>query len=352
MFLLLAAALAQPPVEVPPPKADPPKPKVEAPKPPAGPPEFEVQFTDGGNIRVVILEPMAAVTTKFGRLDIPFADLKKVDFGFRYPAGVEAKVSEAVAKLGAPAFRDREEAEKELLAQKEFALAAVRRAAKGGDPEVVRRAEPLLKRLLALVPEDRREVRDHDIVETTDFTVKGRLELSGLKVKTKQFGEATLRVDEVKAFRTLAAVGAAREVEVAAAQYGKQGWQAWLDTGSDVTADGSLELTATGTLDLAPQQQPGQFQCGPAGYPQMMVQGPPVQPIQNGMAMRGGMINRQFLSGTLVGKIGPAGMPFVVGLELKQAKPGVAGRLFLAIAPSSWGQDPTGSYKVKVKVGE
>ena len=53
--------------------------------------------------------------------------------------GAGALVDSAAGGPPTPEFRDREEAEKELLAQKEYALAAVRRAAKGGDPEVVRR---------------------------------------------------------------------------------------------------------------------------------------------------------------------------------------------------------------------
>ncbi len=363
MLVLLAAALAQPPMvePLPPPTkpaakpagdkpADPPAP-AKPPAKPTGPPEFEVQFTDGGNIRVVILEPTVSVTTKFGKLDVPFAELRKVDFGFRYPAGVEEKVAAAVAKLGAAAFRDREEAERELLAQKEYALAAVRRAAKSGDPEVVRRAEPLLRKLLAAVPEDRHTARDHDIVETHDFTVKGRLELTGLKVRTRQFGEATLRVDEVRAFRTLNPAGQAVEVEVSAAQYGRQGWPAWLETAVEVAADDPLHVTAGGSIDLAPNQQPGQVTSGPGGFPQAMVQGPPVQQVVNGFN-RGMAVNRQFLSGTLVGKIGANGPVFVVGNEYKQAKPGAAGKLYLAIAPSNWGGDSSGSYKVKVKVGE
>ncbi len=356
MFALLAAAaLTQPPVEVPPPKAEvKPAAKAEA-KPPAGPPEFDVQFTDGSNIRAVVLEPIATVTTKFGRLDIPFGELRKVDFGFRYPAGVEAKVSDAVAKLGASAFRDREEAEKELLAHKEYSLTAVRRAAKSGDPEVVRRAEPLLKKLLALVPEDRQQARDYDVVETNDFTVKGRLELTVIQVRTKQFGEVPLRVPEVRAFRTLAGVVAGNELSLDAALYARQGWGVWFDTGLDVAADRGVEVTATGSIDQW-AQEPGKYMSGPGGTQQMAPGFPqpvnvPGMPMNNPAVMRG-MMGRQFQSGMIVGKVGVGGMPFPVGADFRQAKAGVSGRLFLLIAPSNWGNDSSGSYKVKVKVGE
>lgn len=62
---------------------------------------------------------------------------------------------------------------------------------------------------------------------------------------------------------------------------------------------------------------------------------------------------RAFPSGALVGRIGPGGPPFPVGPELRMPKAGATGRLFLAIAPSSWNNDDcTGGYKVKVKVGD
>jgi hypothetical protein len=50
--------------------------------------------------------------------------------------------------------------------------------------------------------------------------------------------------------------------------------------------------------------------------------------------------------------VGPVGLPFPVGAEFRQPRAGVSGRLFLIIAPSNYGQDCTGSYKVKIKLGD
>ena len=58
------------------------------------------------------------------------------------------------------------------------------------------------------------------------------------------------------------------------------------------------------------------------------------------------------LSGALIGRIGPAGVPFVIGASLTQPRATESGRLFLQIAPSHWGNDnATGTYRVKVKSG-
>ena len=73
----------------------------------------------------------------------------------------------------------------------------------------------------------------------------------------------------------------------------------------------------------------------------------PNQPFQNR-----GMPQGQVLSGALIGRIGPAGQPFVIGASFTQPRGAEAGRLYLQIAPSHWGNDnATGVYRVKVKSG-
>jgi hypothetical protein len=54
----------------------------------------------------------------------------------------------------------------------------------------------------------------------------------------------------------------------------------------------------------------------------------------------------------VVGKIGADGEPFPIGASFKAPKSPASGRLYLAIAPSNWGNASAGAYKVTVKVGE
>ena len=306
---------------------------------PDGPPEFEARFTDDSALKVVPIDTEVLIVTKYGKLVVPLADVVRIDVGFRYPEGVESKVEAAVANLGAPSFRDREEAEKALFAFAELALPALKRAAKNPDAEIARRADALVKRLLDKLPPEKLELKDYDVIETAELTIRGRLETTGVRVRTKLFGETTLKVVELRAVRSTAAAG--NEFAIDAAKYARQNDPAWFDTGIDVASDRALELTATGTVDLAPNQ-PGQYVSTPVGNPQNGTGRPVMTP--NGRSYG-------FTPGLLVGRIGQDGNPFMVGSSYKAQRPTGSGRLFLKIAPSAYGIDANGSYTVKVRVG-
>ncbi len=327
----------------------------DKPKPADGPPEFDVSFSDNSNVKMVILDTMVVVATKYGKLTIPYTELRRVEFGFRYPDGLEAKIEAAIAKLGAPAFQEREDAEKELAGFKEYAVPSLKRATKNSDAELARRAEDVLKILTKKLPADRLNLKDLDTVETNDFTIRGRLETTTLKVKTKQFGETTLKIDEVKTLRATFVGAGSNEITLDAGMYAKLNYASWMDTKIDVLTDVPIGITATGEVDQWPQE-PGRYLAKPEGgsgaAPGMPNQlGPPGVPNNNQgvRGMQAGFVR----SGSVLGKIGANGAPFVVGSNYKQATSPTAGRLYLIIAPSSWGNnDCSGSYKVKVKVGE
>lgn len=321
----------------------------DAPKKPAadGPVEFEARFADDSSVRLTVLEPSLTVTTKYGKLTIPVADIKRVELGFRYPDGVEAKVEAAAADLGSPGFRAREEAEKALVGYGEFAVPAVRRALKSTDPEVARRAEAVLKRLKDKVPEEKLEPQDQDVVEAAEFTVRGRLDGPGLKTRTRYFGEVTMRLTEVRGLKAVGVPVADGKVALDAARYARQGWAAWMDTGVDVSADQPLEVACTGQIDQW-SQTPGQYMAGPQGTQAAAPGMPNGRPVLAVPAGPGGQFVR---SGAVVGRVGADGAPFFVGGSYKAAKAPATGRLYLIIAPSNWGNDSAGSYDVKIKSG-
>jgi hypothetical protein len=158
-------------------------------------------------------------------------------------------------------------------------------------------------------------------------------------MKTRHFGETTLPFAEVRSIRSTAATG--NEFVIEAAKYARQNNLEWLDTGIDVSNTAPLEVTAEGMVDLAPQQG-GNYVSGPQGNP------------SNGNTMMmtptGGRMSA--VPGALYARIGPNGPPFIAGAHYKAARPTANGRLYLKIAPGTWGGvDPSGSYKVKVKVG-
>lgn len=317
-------------------------------KTPDGPAEFEARFADDSTVRLSVLDPTVSVVTKYGKLSIPLADVRKVDLGFRYPDGVEAKVEEALDALGSPNFRSREEAERALVGIGEFAVPGVRRALKSTDPEVVRRAEAVMKKLKDKLPEEKLEQHDQDVVVTDEFTVRGRLEGAGLKTRTRYFGEVVMRLNEVRALRSIAGGVGEGKVTLEADKYAKQGWANWMDTGIDVSGSAPLEITATGQIDQW-AQTPGQYVSGPQGTQSQAPGVPQGKPVTGIPAGPGGQFVR---SGSVIGRIGADGAPFYVGGSYKASKAPATGRLYLIVAPSNWGNDSVGSYEMKIKSGE
>jgi hypothetical protein len=266
------------------------------------------------------------------------ADVRRIEVGFRYPDGVEAKVERAAAALGDPAFRDREGAERALLAFHDLAVPVLTRAARSTDPEVAKRAAGVLRRIREKLPEDRLAVKDFDVVETAEFTIHGRIETPALRVRTKHFGEAKLPVPELRAVRaTVAEVSSTLTLD--AAKYARPNNQDWFDTGVEVSADRPLDVAVTGQIDQWPQQ-PGQYMSGPGGTGAAV----------GGIPGPAGRVT-PMPSGAVIGRIGRDGAPFLIGAAYKTDRPSGTGNLFLRIVQSSWGNDSAGSYKVKVKSG-
>jgi len=340
-------------------KPDDPKPPATAKATPPGVTEFDVTMADSSRFRVTTQDTSLTLVSRYGTLNIPLSDVRRMELGFRYPDGVEAKVEEAAAKLGSAAFREREDSERALLEFKEFAVPTLRRAAKSTDPEVVRRADSVLKKLTDKLPEEKLSIKDYDLVVTTEFTIRGRLQAPAMKVRTKYFGEVELKLAETRTMTMLLAGASSGELNLDAAKYARQGWTTWMDTEIDVSSDMALEVTATGQIDQW-IQSPGQYMSGPRGT------GAAAPGFPNGGAGGGfgggpgggrgfapGMVGGgQFSSGCVIGKVGQNGTPFVIGENYKQPRAPASGRLYLIIAPSSWNNDSVGAYKVKVKSGD
>jgi imidazoleglycerol phosphate synthase cyclase subunit len=234
----------------------------------------------------------------------------------------------------------REAAEKSLLATQEYALPAIRQAVKSSDPDVVRRAEALLKAIKEKLPEDRQEPKMYDTVETAEFTFQGKVETVAMKAKTKYFAETSLKVAELRGLRA-AGIESNDSVSLDVALYGKPNDATWMVTKFDVVAGRPLEIAVSGQIDLYPQQA-GQYFTGPNGQPQHGTGTPII-----GASGR----NYQYSSGTVVGKIGVNGEPFLIGLGTKNPRITGSGKLYLKVASPPWGNVPSGNYKVTVKAG-
>jgi hypothetical protein len=295
--------------------------------------DVEVRFHDGSVVRMTVLQDSLEIATKFGKLAVPAKDILKIEFGVHLADGMGKKIEELVKDLGSNAFHEREAAGKALVAYGPKSYAALVAAARSKDQEVSQRAQALLKNLREQFSAEQLQVRENDLIQTTEFPIIGRVITPTLRTRTAYFGEMEVQLVQVQAIRRLVHADR-KEVVVDATKYGNG---QWMDTGIEVSAETHLNIKATGEVDLQPNN-PGQIVCGPAGLNQ--------GGFNPGVMGKAGA-RRQ--GGTLLGRIGE-GPVFVIG-EHYQGRSTQAGKLQLQIAPSPWGGE-TGSYTVTIHFGE
>jgi len=300
--------------------------------------DMEVRFADSSSVRMVLIQDTIEVMTKYGRLTVPTKDLRRADFGIHPSPEISEKIQEAIKQLASTKHPEREAAGKDLVALGHQAYPALHGALKSPEPEVVRRAEEALKQIRAKVPGRLLRLRVNDRIETTEFTIVGRITSATLKTRSAYFGERSININDVVSIRSMAP-GGNFEIPVDAAKYGSA-HDHWLSTDIGVDAEKELLITATGKVDLWVDGT-GQYLTGPNGY-----SGAGVGPRWNGV---NGAPNAQ-RGGTLLGRIGEDGEVFVIG-ERYKGTASREGKLYLHIVPSPWGNASAGAYNVQVTLG-
>jgi hypothetical protein len=318
--------------------ADPPKketketpkeaPKVDAPKIERKTEDLIMQFHDGTSIRLVPLDKQLEIVTKYGKLTVPSTDIRRIEFGLHMPEDIAKQVDDIMKDLESTDFQTREAAGKKLVSLGRYAYPTMVKASKGSNLETTRRIQELLKDLRKKYPAYQLKIRTEDMIYTKDFTIVGNLVSPTIKVKTEHFGEATVKLSDLRSARTTSGSG---EVEVAidASKYGSNINQ-WMETEFTVESDVRLKITASGTVDTYAQAA-GQYLSGPEG--------------NNQLGQRG-----RYIPGQLLGRIGETGQVFVIGPNY-DGTPQQEGKLYLHIWPFQGGGGATGSYTVKISSG-
>jgi hypothetical protein len=139
--------------------------------------------------------------TPYGRLSVPVADIRRIDFATRLDDDATKRIEEAIPNLAHQQFARREAASAELFKLREKAYPALLEAARSKDPEVVQRANDLLDRIRDAVPADQLEVRKFDVVQTADSKFSGRIEGAALKAASAQFGDVRLKLVDLRSLR-------------------------------------------------------------------------------------------------------------------------------------------------------
>lgn len=293
-------------------------------QPPAGAPAVpaDLHFHDGSILRVALEEPNVTVQTRYGKLTVPLAEVRRIDLGLHFPAGAEAKIRQAVSSLSSTLHRDREHATRELTAAGPLAY-AVLKDAKPEDLEARQRIAAVMQTIRANHGDGRLNAPAADMVHA-DFAISGRILEPSLKAASPHIGSLTLKLSDL---RTIV-VGGDKETELTidAATHGSGG--KWLETDIALTAGQRLLVTADGQVDLWPQG-PGQYMSTPKGY------------------TTAGK-DSTFMAGSLIGKIGEGRAAFLIA-DRHEAKAAVDGKLYLQIVASPWNNASTGSYRVRLK---
>jgi hypothetical protein len=298
--------------------------------------EAEILFANGSTVRMALLQEKIEVQTRYGKLEIPLADIQRIEFGVHLTPDVAKRVEAGILKLGSSQYAEREDGARELAALGANAYPALLKALKSTDQEVVRRSEKILTDIRGRIPEKELRSREEDLVVTPGFTVVGRIVSGALKGKSEYFGSVQLQLPQLRHLRHLHNPGEI-QLSIDAAQYGSAHGQ-WMDTGMSVEGNTSLLIVASGTIDIYPQT-PGQYVSTPKGYGNIvMTPGAKVAPTPT---------NMRNYSGALFGRVGDSGDAFYVG-ERFEGAPGREGRLFLHIVPSPWNNASSGTYQVKV----
>ena len=182
---------------------------VARPEPTAGvmhsddPRAAEIKLTDGGMLRVNLLDKEVALVTPFGKLQIPLDQIQRIELAQRVPEDLRKKAEKLIGLLGSSEFQDREAASKDLLALGEQIWPVLAKAAEGTDLEVSQRINDLVSQIRSKLPDDQQEVRANDVIYTADSKFTGKLEGVEFKASTTQFGEQTLQLWDVVAVRRL-----------------------------------------------------------------------------------------------------------------------------------------------------
>lgn len=284
------------------------------------PPTVELRLHDGSRLRGELLTDSLEIDVYYGRLTVPMAEVRKIDFGLHYTPEEETKLRTWVKDLGSLDHPARDKASRELAAHGWRALPMLDGAAGSTDLEVKTRAETAARSIRKVAD---RSPATGDTIATVRFPIKGRVLARSIKLRSPILGEIEVGLEHVESLTT-----ATQAVVInLPAEKGSHA-DGWLDTGIDLHAGETLTIQAEGSADFWPAQ-PGTYVSGPGG-------------LTGAPGMNG--VNQ---AGVLVGQIG--GNAFPIG-EAYSNIPPATGRLHLRVWPSAWNVAAIGGYKVTVRV--
>ena len=307
------------------------------------PGDVEIHFLNGSKVRMIVESEKLDINTAYGKLSVPVKDIRAIEFGLHFPEGMEAKIEAAVKGLGAGDYREREKADKALQDLGPFSYPAVVEASRTKESEVSKRAKEILTKMQAKHPKKDLKISVDDRVVTQNFTIVGRILTTTVKAKTEYFGEQELNLAKMRHLKAMGAASNDMEFALDSGKYANP--NTWFDTEYLCDGRSGISITATGLIDVWPQQGGG-FMSGPAGFQNGQNRGGPGGFMKGGRKIGKAVINNQHC-GMLLAKIGEDGEFFTVGDSFEGVPEG-EGKLYLHIGPSQWNAQCVGNYNVKI----
>src|SRR6266700_707064 len=68
----------------------------------------EVRFQDGSLVRVSIDQPAIDVQTRYRKLTVPIAEIRRIELGLHWPPGRREQLERAIQALASNAYKERE----------------------------------------------------------------------------------------------------------------------------------------------------------------------------------------------------------------------------------------------------
>lgn len=253
--------------------------------------------------------------TKYGLLKIPLQELASVKIGLHYDSELKEGLKKAILELQSSDYKVRELNQLMLINHDKFSFPLL---VPGSDMEANKRMLNIKERILEKKPFSDKYL-DYDVIKTDTVEARGTIMLSTMDVFHADFNTIKVKISSI---REIQIPGPDQEVfDLPVGSWYK----------CKITHE-KLYITASGTIEFWPSG-PGLYLSTP-----------------NGLQSVFGRDFNQLKAGSVIGKIGEFGIPFVIGEKLKFDNTAKV-PLYLQIVEPGWRDlpEPVGSYHIIIK---
>jgi hypothetical protein len=226
---------------------------------PIGPREIRLHLRDGNVIAGDLSFPDINVETDFGTLKVPIDKIRAFHPGLDSFPAVSGRLEKLIADLGGDDYAAREEAHKQLLQWGLPIRNLLSQASDGDNAERKRHLTEILAEFEDQAAEDNfeeepvRELIRRDTVETTEFTIVGRIVEQEFKVASK-YGDLVVKLADIntgdRSYNSAEPINKRFSVDgsyIAQQQFKSSGVRVQAGDKITIRADGQLIMTPWGS---------------------------------------------------------------------------------------------------------